>query len=231
MNLANLFNLEAALIVCGGTTVATALRCGRADLAATGIALAGIGRRHFDADQVRAELAGQLREIEKDGLMRAKPRHFSDPDFDEANGAMLSARSVSGLLTVHERHKARRQAVQMSAVRTLALASELAPVFGLAGTLISLSQLPADGLAKGAFAGAIALAVLTTLYGLLMANLVLAPLARLVARAAQREEAERQSVVDWLSDQVARAAPPKRPAATTVASRNFAAFDAGRDAA
>ncbi len=56
------------------------------------------------------------------------------------------------------------------AVRTLAQAAELAPVFGLAGTLISLSQLPAEGLARGALGGAISMAVLTTLYGLLLAN-------------------------------------------------------------
>ena len=54
------------------------------------------------------------------------------------------------------------------------------------------------------------MAVLTTLYGLLLANLVLAPLARLVERAAAREERERQKIVDWLAGHLADAMPETR---------------------
>ena len=80
-------------------------------------------------------------------------------------------------------------------------------MFGLAGTLVSLSQLPVEGLARGAFAGAISMAVVTTLYGLLAANLLLAPLARMIERAAQAEERERQDVIDWLAAQLADIKP------------------------
>jgi len=97
-------------------------------------------------------------------------------------------------------------------VRTLAQAAELAPVFGLAGTLISLSQLPADGLARGALGGAISMAVLTTLYGLLLANLLLAPLARMVERKAKAEEEERQRLIDWLAARLEIELQPRRPA-------------------
>ena len=57
------------------------------------------------------------------------------------------------------------------------------------------------------FAGAISMAVLTTLYGLLLANIVLAPLARMVERAAKAEERDRQKLVGWLAGQVAPALP------------------------
>ena len=97
------------------------------------------------------------------------------------------------------------------AVRTLAQAAELAPVFGLAATLISLSQLPADGISRHAYMGAISMAVTATLYGLLLANLLLAPLARAVERAAAKEESERQKIVDWLARQVTAAMPARKP--------------------
>ncbi|MFX8660903.1 MotA/TolQ/ExbB proton channel family protein, partial [Acinetobacter baumannii] len=84
-----------------------------------------------------------------------------------------------------------RLARVVRAARTLTTAAELAPVFGLAGTLISLSQLQAQGLARSQFMGAISLAVVTTLYGLLLANLLFAPLARAVERRNEREEAAR----------------------------------------
>ncbi|HEX8057429.1 MAG TPA: MotA/TolQ/ExbB proton channel family protein, partial [Novosphingobium sp.] len=93
--------------------------------------------------------------------------------------------------------------------------SELAPVFGLAATLISLSQLPADGINRHAYMGAISMAVTATLYGILLANLFFAPLARAVERAAAKEETERQKIVTWLAGQVTAAMPARRPTLVT----------------
>ncbi|MDE2595406.1 MAG: MotA/TolQ/ExbB proton channel family protein [Sphingomonadales bacterium] len=208
MNLAALLDGPSAAIVFGGTATATLLRCGVDDVGRALHALATLGSRNFDAERVRAEMAVQVQEILKDGLIRAAPHRFDDAEFDEATGALIAHRSLPALLAAHEKHKRQRQHDSAAAVRTLAQASELAPVFGLAGTLISLSQLPVEGLARGAFTGAISMAVLTTLYGLLAANLLLAPLARMVDRAAQSEEAQRQKVVDWLAAQVAGSLPP-----------------------
>jgi chemotaxis protein MotA len=61
--------------------------------------------------------------------------------------------------------------------------------------------------------GAISMAVSATLYGLLLANLLLAPLARAVERAAAAEERERQKIVDWLAKQVETALPRRKPVA------------------
>ena len=58
------------------------------------------------------------------------------------------------------------------------------------------------------------MAVITTLYGLLAANLLLAPLARVIERAAQAEEARRQEVLDWLTAQIAADIPPPRRSAS-----------------
>lgn len=219
MNLATLIDGPSALIVFGGTTLATVLRCGLADCRVTLTKLAQLGQNHFDAAATRAELAVQVQGIRQDGLLRAVPTRLGDREFEDATDALIGTRSVEALLERHEVHRAGRMAQAERAVRTLAQAAELAPVFGLAGTLVSLSQLPADGLARGAFTGAIAMAVVTTLYGLLCANLLLAPLARMVERAALAEEAARQEVIDWLAGQVAGAVPPRRAAAERPALR------------
>jgi chemotaxis protein MotA len=209
MNLMNLVDGPSAAIVFGGTLVATVLRAGLGDCRYSLVKLAQLGGKRFDADAARAELAQQVQEIRKDGLLRAVPHQYGDREFDEATEALIGARSVSALLAAHEKHKTRRLGESTRAVRTLAQAAELAPVFGLAGTLISLSQLPQDGLAKGAIGAAISMAVLTTLYGLLAANLLLAPLARMVERRALAEERARQQLIDWLADQVSDACPPR----------------------
>src|SRR3546814_6828356 len=118
--------------------------------------------------------------MQRDGVSRTQPRIFGDAEIDEATDALIGTRSIASLHRTHVEHKRERSRNAQRAVRTLNQAADLAPVFGLAGTLISLSQLPAGPGAGGSFTAAISMAVLTTLYGLLLGNLVFAPLARAV---------------------------------------------------
>ncbi|MCJ2186832.1 MotA/TolQ/ExbB proton channel family protein [Novosphingobium beihaiensis] len=203
----NLFDAGSALIVVGGTCLATVLRCGLADTRAALGALAGLGRSNFDAARVRSELAVHVRGMQRDGVIRTEPRFFGDPEIDEATDALIGTRSITSLHQTHLTHKRERSRTSQQAVSTLNQAADLAPVFGLAGTLISLSQLPGGEGAAGNFTAVISMAVLTTLYGLLLGNLFFAPLARAVARRAADEERARQNVLDWLEKQVAEALP------------------------
>jgi chemotaxis protein MotA len=211
MNILALLDGTAALIVVGGTALATFLRCGLHDIVRTGRRLGAMfAGQTFDPARARARLSRQVMEIQQEGLLRAHPAHVGDSEFDDATDALLANRSIEALLERHETHKARRIEVSEMAVATLVQAAELAPVFGLAGTLVSLSQLSGGAVGQNALAGAIALAVLTTLYGLLLANLVLAPIARRLERHARTEEVDRQAVIDWLASQLASACRPVR---------------------
>lgn len=215
----SLIDPMSAAIVVGGTLVATFLRCGIADCRTALAALCALGRTRFDADRARGELATHVQAIRRDGLVRAQPLHLGDAEFDDVCHGLAETHSLTALRDAHRSHRQRRQDRARRAVDTFAQAAELAPVFGLAGTLISLSQLPAGGVVQGDFTGAIGMAVLTTLYGLLLGNIVFAPLARVVERAAQSEERERQSVVDWLEAQIAPAVPKLHEAVPTARAR------------
>ncbi|MCY1670001.1 MotA/TolQ/ExbB proton channel family protein [Novosphingobium sp. SL115] len=216
MSFSPLIDGLSALIVFGGTSLATVLRAGPRELAVTARALAGLGKPVFTAAQAKADLAAQVSAIRRDGVLRASPRAIGDDEFDAATDAMIRSRSLDGLIERHHVFRKHRMGEANTAVRTLAQAAELGPVFGMVGTLVSLSNLPMDGLDGAALNGAISMAVVTTLYGLLFANLMLAPLARMVERHAQAEEQARQEVIDWLSAQLEpvmprRAAAPVHP--------------------
>jgi len=211
-----LFDASSVLIVVGGTCLATVLRCGRGDVRAAGLAVARLVRPCFHAAEVRAELARQIKDIRLDGVLRAAPHRVGDAEFDDVTDGLIGTRSLGALHAAHAAHKRRRMHDSQRAVGTFTQAAELSPVLGLAGTLISLSQLPTGAASSGDFNAAIAMAVLTTLYGLLLGNLVFAPLARIVARRAASEEGERQRLLDWLETQLAGAMPP---ATTTIAAR------------
>jgi len=202
----------AALIVVGGTLLATLLRCGPTEIGAALRGLKSALGPGYRAEEGKAELVAPVRAIREDGLLRARPADHVDPAFAEATEALVHDRSLASLQAALERHRARRVAEAGTAVRVFVQAAELAPVFGMAGTLVALSRLTATDLSAGAaITGAIALSVMTTLYGILLANLLFAPIARLIERAAAREEAARQEVVDWLAAQVAQALPRRRP--------------------
>lgn len=209
MDLPPLIDGVSATIVLGGTALATVLRAGRQELAITGQALTQLFRPRFTAEQAKADLAAQVSAIRRDGVLRVSPRATGDREFDDATDALIRSRSLDPLVERHHAYRRRRMRDANTAVRTLAQAAELGPVFGMVGTLVSLSRLPTAGLDGGALNGAIAMAVVTTLYGLLLANLVLAPLARMVERHAQAEELARQDVIDWLTAQLEPAMPPR----------------------
>lgn len=199
----------AALIVLGGTLLATVLRCGWSDCRVTLVMLGNVvgqtmsPQGRFDGERVRSRLARVLQEITRDGLLRVEPRSTSDSEFDAALHALVGQRSVAALKAVLLSARAARMAPAETAIRTLMQAAELAPVFGLAGTLISLSKLPANGVDHRAYMSAIGMAVHATLYGLMTANVLLSPLARWVERRARTEEAARQHIVDWFEYELA----------------------------
>ena len=74
----------------------------------------------FDADVARAELARQIQDIQRDGLVRAQPHHFGDREFDEVADVLINQRSIAALLGSHEKHKKRRQRLSNTAVRLFA---------------------------------------------------------------------------------------------------------------
>lgn len=210
MTIDTLIDVPSALIVMGGTVAATVLRCGPRECAITVREIAQLWGKPFAAGEARAELARQVQDIRRDGLLRAEPHSTGDSGLDEVTNVLIHHRSIGALVAAHEKQRARRAAMSDTAVRLFAQAAELAPVFGMVGTLISLNRLP-QGLANGDYSGAIGMAVLTTLYGLLAANLIFAPIARVIERAAEVEASARQDIVDWLAAQLSDAAPALGP--------------------
>lgn len=204
MDYANLLDGTSAMVVVGGTLLATVLRCGLRDCAVTVQGLTNALSPRFDASKARAELALQIQDIQADGLLRAEPHHFDDREFSEMAETLIEQRSLGAIIAQHEAHKAKRLRASETAVGTLYQAAEMGPVFGLVGTLVALSQLSTDGTGQTMLTASIPTAIVTTFYGLIIANMVFAPLARFVQRRADAEEEHRQGLIGWLTSELAR---------------------------
>lgn len=203
----NLFDPLSAGIVLGGTVLAVLLRCGWQDSRGAVAAVAHLFDDPFDSARVRAQLAVQIREIDEDGLVRAQAHRFGDGEFDELSEALVRDRSIQILYDEHERHRSRRAVLAGTAGRVLAEAADLAPILGLAGTLLALGGLSTA--AETDYARSIGTAVTTTLYGLVAANFLFAPLSAAVERRAQSEEKARQALLDWLARELERSCSPR----------------------
>lgn len=202
----NPHDITAAAIVIGGTLLATVLRAGPRESMRTLRMLFASWRGGFDADAMRARLAPQVQQFNMDGLVRARPLPTGDGEIDTALAALVAQRSVEAMQAAHLGGRERRLATATSGVRVLAQASELAPVAGLGATLVALTQLPA-GIAHGEAMGAIGMAVHATLMGLVLAHIVLVPLAASAERYALALETGRSEIVAWLADQLIHAGP------------------------
>ena len=213
------FEPDAIAIVLFGTLAATVLRCGIADSRIAVASLRNFLERPFDVPQAKAELAVQIREIANDGFVRAEPRHFGDDEFDSLSDFIINQRSIKSLHGEHEKFKLVRLTHSQTAARVLDSAAELAPVFGLAGTLVALAQAPGAAPQENGLVGAIAMAVITTLYGLVAANFIFAPLGSAIARRSRREEQDRDEVLAWLEQGIRQTGvtPPQTTGAREVA--------------
>ncbi|MBO6769479.1 MAG: MotA/TolQ/ExbB proton channel family protein [Erythrobacter sp.] len=199
------FDPMALAIVLAGTLAATLLRCGVADSRIALCALRGLFDEPFDAARAKASLAVQIREIADDGFLRAEPHHFGDREFDSLSDLMISQRSIQSLHGEHSKFKDARLANAHTAMRVFDSAAELAPVLGLAGTLVALGQAQGAAAANSGIVGAISTAVVTTLYGLVAANFLFSPIGNAIARRSRQEERDRDEVLEWLAHGIKKA--------------------------
>jgi chemotaxis protein MotA len=202
----SLFDPGALAVVVVGTLLATAVRCGWRAFGAALRTAAALGRPAFDKDANRRALAVALAMIQRDGAFRADPALPPDPALGAMLESFLRQGTIAALDKARDLQCGQQAARRTSAAQVFACAGELAPVFGLIGTLFGLAQLAPGGTAgsTATIMGAVSSAVLTSLYGALMAHLLCFPLAGAIERRGLAVEAARASLVDWFVEQIGR---------------------------
>lgn len=182
------------VIVFGGSALAAAFRSTRADIAravaalgplvradpeaegqaarvaVNGITALALAKGLGSADRVRSSRDSRAERF----LRRAANRLSDDPD---AGSFALWA----------ERELADRAARHASAIDVWQALADFAPGMGMIGTVIGLIQMFANMDDPARIGPGMALALLTTLYGILLANAVAGPIAARLARLSEAE--------------------------------------------
>ena len=205
--LISLFDPGALAIVVAGTVLACAARCGWREFGA-GLREASrlVTRRGFNPEANRKALALALKAIQREGTHRADPALPPDRSLGLMLESYLRYGTLEALGTARRAQRALDEARRVSAAQVFDWAGELAPVFGLIGTLYGLTQLAPAGMVNPAstIMAAVSTAVLTSLYGALLAHLLCHPLASAIARRGLDEETAREALADWFVEQIGK---------------------------
>ena len=181
-------------IVVGGSVLATALRTPWRDLKRGIAAISVLPRRRFDAAPLLQQIDSLGRIARRHGTIALDRSVITDPDVAAAVAGIVDAVPVSEIgAELIQRRRARIERHAAAADMWNGLA-EVAPAMGMVGTLIGLVRMFSAMSDPATIGGAMAIALLATLYGALLANLVALPIATRLRRRAREEAVERARI-------------------------------------
>jgi chemotaxis protein MotA len=184
------FNPDALAIVLGGTTVAVFFGFPIKRLKATFADVIAAFRPQRDRlvlSKDILEIARASRRADIRGLER-RARLLKDDFLKQGVNLLLTTKSCEEIRTILEREMAMRIMDYNFSQNVLKTIARLTPSFGLAGTVISLIKMFKSVQSIDSLAPLMAVAMMSTFYGVIISNLFMLPLAaKLEERAIQSE--------------------------------------------
>jgi len=211
-----LFDPVALAIVGGGTVLVTILRTPARDLIGGVTALRVLGRARFDAERLLRQVAALTRIARRHGVFQLDRAVIADRDVAAAIAMIVDGAEPEEVeALVRDRRRARIDR-HVAAAEMWAAAAETAPAMGMVGTLVGLARMFADMEDTSKIGAGMAVALMATLYGALLANLIFAPIAARL-RAAGRIEASERARLDAPLAALATLQAPRAAALQSVA--------------
>lgn len=197
----------AILIVGGGTALAVLLRTPLRDLGRAIAAIPTLARTRFDAEPLLVQIAALARIAKRHGVMALDRTVIADRDVAAGIAAIVDGATPADVATLIRHRRLARIERHVAAADVWAGAAEIAPAMGMVGTLIGLARMFATMSDPAAIGGAMAIALLATLYGALLANLLFMPIANRLRARGRSEAFERARIEGPLVALAEREAP------------------------
>ncbi|MFP3984056.1 MAG: motility protein A [Desulfurivibrionaceae bacterium] len=190
-------NPPGVLIVGGGTMAATLVRFGLKDVINSfKVAKNAFTVQLSSPNEIIQEIVNLANIARKNGLIVLEQQPINDPFLKKSIMYCVDGHEAEFIdevlkkevnLTV-ERHELGQ--------KTFSSMGDAAPAFGMIGTLIGLVQMLANMEDPDSIGPAMAVALLTTLYGAVLGNLVFLPIADKLALRSQEEERNRKLIIE-----------------------------------
>jgi chemotaxis protein MotA len=191
------FNVPGILIVVGGTIAATFIKFKMSDvIGSINVAMKAFLQKMENPEDIISEMVNFTRIAKKEGLIALEKETPSD-EFSAKALRYLSDGYDEGLiedmLNKDIRLTLQRHTTGQNVFKSM---GDAAPAFGMIGTLIGLVQMLASMEDPSSIGPAMAVALLTTLYGAVIANLVCLPLADKLALNSEKEKLNKSIILE-----------------------------------
>ncbi|WP_456432167.1 flagellar motor protein PomA [Thermosulfuriphilus sp.] len=190
-------NIPSILIVVGGTLAASFIRFSLADvLGAMKVAMNAFFKKIENPEDIIKELVTLSNIARREGLLKLEKQPIKNPFLKKAIMYCVDGHEADFIEEVLGQEislTAQRHEIGQNLFKAMGDAS---PAFGMIGTLIGLVQMLSNMSDPKSIGPAMAVALLTTLYGAVMANLVFLPIADKLALRSQEEQLIKRLIVE-----------------------------------
>ncbi|MDP6691732.1 MAG: MotA/TolQ/ExbB proton channel family protein [Alphaproteobacteria bacterium] len=185
------FDGPALLIVFGGTFAVTLASFSLTDMIRAGGAIGQvIIQRHHNPSRAAYQIVELAEQARSDGVLGIQDRLGklkSDPFLLKAMSLVVDGTPGETVESILRREVDTNAGRQQTSADVFRKAAEVSPAMGLIGTLVVLDQMLGNLNDPSSIGPAMAIALLTTFYGAVLANMVFAPLATKLERSSDGE--------------------------------------------
>lgn len=190
-------DLPSLLITLGGTLAVTLTRHQLGEvIGAAGVLIKTIIIKAPHPERVITQLVDMANIARKEGILALERVKSEDPFMQSAINHCVDGADIEFLTQILNKeleYLSLRHERGRSIFETM---GEYAPAFGLIGTIIGLVQMLANLSEPSAIGPGMAIALITTLYGALLANLVFLPIAGKLGDYSKDEQLVRRIIID-----------------------------------
>ncbi len=190
-------NAPSLLIVVGGSIMVVMFRSSLGEF----LGAVGVAAKTFKGGLDKPEdLVVQIVELatiaRKDGMIALEGQEIKNPFLAKAIGMLVDGTDVVIVKGSLERDKTATSMRHKMGCAIFESWGEIAPAMGMIGTLIGLVQMLANMSDPKAIGPAMAIALLTTMYGAILANVICLPIAQKLASNAELEAANNELIIE-----------------------------------
>ncbi len=189
-------DVQGVLIVFGGTVATTLIRFPMQRVfKMMNVVKNAFSHRAVSPDEIIVELITMARISRKEGVLALETYETSDPFMTQGIQLIVDGNdteSIEEVLATDIRYLKGRHRDGQDILKSI---GDAAPAFGMIGTLIGLVLMLANMSDVSSLGPAMAVAILTTLYGALIANVVALPMAKKLEVRSKEEELNRKLIM------------------------------------
>ena len=190
-------NIPSVLIVVGGTIATTFIKFKMTDvLNSITVAMKAFLVKMEDPETIIQEMVGFTRIAKKEGLIALEKEKPSDKFSAKALRYLSDGYDeglIEDMLNKDIRLTVQRHTLGQSVFKSM---GDTAPAFGMIGTLIGLVQMLSTMEDPSSIGPSMAVALLTTLYGAVLANFIFLPLADKLSLRSDQEKLNKNIIVE-----------------------------------